>query len=110
MVGNLLMGGIAHTIKTEGGYRPQSNFIIEQSRKADREGRNGSCEHDNGERLQRVCQSSDECGNGSPPPLRNRADGITLNRSKNFERPPLPNLSRTLDTSTNNGVVEWKNK
>ena len=23
--------GIAHTIKTEGGYRPQSNFIIEQS-------------------------------------------------------------------------------
>lgn len=45
-----------------------------------------------------------------PPPLRNRADGITLNRSKNFERPPLPNLSRTLDTSTNNGVVEWKNK
>lgn len=43
-------------------------------------------------------------------PLRNRADGITLNRSKNFERPPLPNLSRTLDTSTNNGVVEWKNK
>ena len=33
-------------------------------------------------------------------PLRNRADGITLNRSKNFERPPLPNLSRTLDTST----------
>ena len=36
------------------------------------------------------------------------ADGITLNRSKNFERPPLPNLSRTLDTSTNNGVVEWK--
>ena len=43
-------------------------------------------------------------------PLRNRADGITLNRSKNFERLPLPNLSRTLDTSTNNGVVEWKNK
>lgn len=61
-------GGIAHTIKTEGGYRPQSNFIIEQSRKADREGRNGSCEHDNGERLQRVWQSSDECGNGSTPP------------------------------------------
>lgn len=43
-----------------------------------------------------------------PPPLRNRADGITLNRSKKFERPPLPNLSRTLDTSANNGVVEWK--
>ena len=101
-------GGIAHTIKTEGGYRPDSNFIIEQSRKANRESRNGCFEHDNGERLQRVWQSSDECGNGSP--LRNRADGITLNRSKNFERPPLPNLSRTLDTSTNNGVVEWKNK
>lgn len=61
-------GGIAHTIKTEGGYRPDSNFIIEQSRKADREGRNGSCQHDNGERLQRVWQSSDECGNGSTPP------------------------------------------
>ena len=43
-------------------------------------------------------------------PPTNRADGITLNRSKNFERLPLPNLSRTLDTSTNNGVVEWKNK
>lgn len=61
-------GGIAHTIKTEGGYRPQSNFIIEQSRKADRESRNGSCEHDNGERLQRVWQSIDEHGNGSTPP------------------------------------------
>lgn len=24
-------GGVAHTIKTEGGYRPQSNFIVEQS-------------------------------------------------------------------------------
>ena len=59
-------GGIAHTIKTEGGYRPGSNFIIEQSRKANRENRNGCCEHDNGERLQRVWQSSDECGNGSP--------------------------------------------
>ena len=35
-------------------------------------------------------------------------DGITLNRSKNFERSPLPNLSRTLDTSSNNRVVEWE--
>lgn len=25
------VGGVAHTIKTEGGYRPDSNFIIEQS-------------------------------------------------------------------------------
>ena len=61
-------GSIAHTIKTEGGYRPDSNFIIEQSGKADRESWNGSYEHDNGERLQRVWQSSDECGNGSTPP------------------------------------------
>ena len=41
-------------------------------------------------------------------PSNGGADGITLNRSKNFERPPLPNLSRTLDTSSNNGVVEWE--
>ena len=67
-------GGIAHTIKTEGGYRPDSNFIIEQSRKANRESRNGCCEHDNGERLQRVWQSSDECGNGSPPLLIGRME------------------------------------
>ena len=57
-------GGIAHTIKTEGGYRPQSNFIIEQQRKDDRESRNGMCLHNNGERLQRVWQSADECGVG----------------------------------------------
>ena len=41
-------------------------------------------------------------------PYNGGGDGITLNRSKNFERSPLPNLSRTLDTSTNNRVVEWE--
>lgn len=98
-------GSIAHTIKTEGGYRPDSNFIIEQSRKDDRKIRNESCEHDNGERLQGVWQSGNERSIGIPL---QRADGITLNRSKKFQLPPLKNLSRTLDTSINNGVVEWK--
>ena len=52
-------GGCATTIKTESGYRPDSNFIIEQSRQEGREVY-GSCEHNNGERLQRVWESTDE--------------------------------------------------
>ncbi len=44
------MGGCAATIKTEVGYRPDSNFIIEQSREEGGENY-ASGEYDNGERL-----------------------------------------------------------
>ena len=36
------------------------------------------------------------------------ADGILLNKSPAFNRGPLPNMSRTIDTNGKNGVVEWK--
>lgn len=62
-------GGYATTIKTESGYRPDSNFIIEQSRQNGRQ-IYGSSEHDNGEGLQGLWKSSNECSNGNTPPHR----------------------------------------
>lgn len=113
-------GGVAHTIKTEGGYRPQSNFIIEQSREADIDEVETLLLSDKGKTIKKVgtecactIMARDYKGFGKYAAnavleKTGGADGITLNRSKNFEKPPLPNLNRTLDTSSNNGVVEWK--
>lgn len=52
-------GGCATTIKTESGYRPDSNFIIEQSREKGGESYGGG-EYDIGKRLQRVWESTNE--------------------------------------------------
>lgn len=60
-------GGYAATIKTESGYRPDSNFIVEQSRQDGREVY-GSSKHDNGKGLQGLWKSSNECSNGNTPP------------------------------------------
>lgn len=37
-----------------------------------------------------------------------QADGILLGKSKEFTKPPLKDLSRTILTDGSNGVVEWK--
>ena len=63
-------GGYATTIKTESGYRPDSNFIVEQVREANGT-LYGSCEYNNGKRLQGVWESINERSNRenfSPPP------------------------------------------
>ncbi len=96
-------GGTAHTIKTESGYRPGSNFIIERTGQNHRENRNDGREYNNGSGLQRLWQSDNECGSGVP-----RADGILLGKTKKFARAPMPGISRTIDTLGQNGVVEWK--
>ena len=97
-------GGTAHTIKTEGGYRPDSNFIIEREGQNHRENRNDDGKHNNGSGLQKLRQSGNECGSGVP-----RADGITLGKSRSFARAPMPDICRAIDTRGTNGAVEWKN-
>lgn len=97
-------GGTAHTIKTEGGYRPHSNFIIEREGQNHRENRNDDGKYNNGSGLQKLRQSGNECGSGVL-----RADGIMLGKTKSFARAPMPDMCRTLDTLGMNGVVEWKN-
>lgn len=62
-------GGYANCVKTEGGYRPDSNFIIEQSREDDRQD-NGCCEHPDGKGLQGLRESINECRSGVTPPPR----------------------------------------
>lgn len=42
------------------------------------------------------------------PPPETQADGILLGKSKEFTKPPLKDLSRTILTDGQNGVVEWK--
>lgn len=92
-------GGNASTITTREGYRAISNFIIEQSRQES--GKNDQCRVcDTGKRLQRVWKSGNEC---SPcPPI---AYGIKIGESKKFCKPPLKDLSRTIDCQGNNGVI-----
>lgn len=36
------------------------------------------------------------------------ADGIMLGKTTNFQKGPLKDISRTIDTNGQNGVVEWK--
>lgn len=63
-------GRFARTIKTEGGYRPDSNFIIETAREGTHE-EDGSCLLPSGERRKRNRESrSDKCGNGDCHPRR----------------------------------------
>lgn len=57
-------GGYARTIKTESGYRPQTNFIIEPTGNEDRQVY-ASSEHSDGARLQRLWESTDDSDNGS---------------------------------------------
>lgn len=102
-------GGYARTIKTESDYRPDTNFIIEQTSNGNRE-RNHGCEHSNGERLQRVRQSADERrnGNNSAEGEIAQANGIDIGKSEAFFRGELKDTSRTLRTDDTSGVVEWK--
>lgn len=38
------------------------------------------------------------------------ADGILLGKTPNFQRGPLKDISRTIDTNGQNGVIEWNKK
>lgn len=72
---------IAHTIKCDGGDRSTSNFIIERLKSKD-----------------------------NIPPIKEvvQANGIDIGKSKAFFKGELENISRTLRTDNQNGVVEWK--
>ena len=96
-------GGYAKAVTTRAGARTDDNFIIEQGN-AVREN-NGVCGNPNGERLQGLRQSSDERSSGS---CGGGADGILLGKTPNFQRGPLKDISRTIDTNGQNGVVEWR--
>lgn len=39
-----------------------------------------------------------------------RVDGVRFDVSKKFAKPPLKEMCRTIDTTGNNGIIEWKNK
>lgn len=107
---NLDRGGVAHSIKTESGWRPEGNFIIEQQGQEGRE-IHGDSEHTSCERLQGIRQPSNERSNGIiiPPQEIDRADGILLGKSKDFQRGNYPEISRTITTVCGSaGVVEWK--
>ena len=94
-------GGIGKAITTRAGARTDDNFIIEQGN-AVREN-NGSRGNLNGERLQGLRQSSNECSSGSCG-----ADGVLLGKTPNFQRGPLKDISRAILTDGQVGVVEWK--
>ena len=102
-------GGTATTITTESGYRPSSNFIIEQTRETNRQD-NGHGKHIDGERLQGVWESSNERRDGTIPPTQEigECNGICFHRGKEFQCGEMKGLSRTIDTQAKNGVVIWK--
>ena len=113
-------GGYARTIKTEGGYRPDTNFIIErpavgggypdkQSGNEDRES-NDRCEYSACEGLQRLRQSAHDGGNGIDGNGGEvvKANGIDIGKSMAFFCGEYQSLSRTLTTDDTSGVVEWK--
>lgn len=103
-------GRVAHSIKTESGWRPEGNFIIEQQGQEGRE-IHGDSEHTSCERLQGIRQPSNERSNGIiiPPQEIDRADGILLGKSKDFQHGNYPEISRTITTVCGSaGVVEWK--
>lgn len=98
-------GGYAKTISTRAGGRTDDNFIIEQRNKARAD--NYDRGDDMCEGLQRLRQPSDECG------LRSSGGGsfgITIGKSAAFQRGPLPNISRTIDTNGTNGVILCTNQ
>ena len=71
--------------------------------------RNCDCSDFDGEGLQRSQQlwATRSCRSVEEEVIE-RADGILLNKTPAFNRDPLPNTSRTIDTNGKNGVVEWK--
>ena len=95
-------GGIGKAVTTRAGSRTDDNFIIEQGNAVRENDR--LCDDINGERLQGVWQPSNDCSNRE---IRG-ADGVVLGKSSSYQKGPLKNLSRTIDTSGQNGVVEWK--
>lgn len=83
-------GGYAKTIKTESGYRPQTNFIIEPTGNEDRQVY-ASSEHSDGARLQRLRKSTNDSDNGSGRAYDTgggivKANGINIGKSDAFNR------------------------
>lgn len=105
------MGGYAKTIKTESGYRPQTNFIIEPTGNEDRQVY-ASSEHSDGARLQRLRKSINDCDNGSGRAYDTggivKANGIDIGKSTEFFRGEYVGKSRTLRADNTSGVVLWK--
>ena len=100
-------GYFARTIKTESGYRPDSNFILETSR----EGAGGRDEcrlPASGERRKGIRKSNEsKCGHGDSF-SEGGCDGIMLGTSEKYTYPPLTDTSRAITSKGKNGVVEWK--
>lgn len=105
-------GGYARTIKTESGYRPQTNFIIEPTGNEDRQVYESS-EHSDGARLQRLRKSTNDSDNGSGRAYDAgggivKANGIDIGKSTEFFRGEYEGKSRTLRADDTSGVVLWK--
>ena len=96
---------IASAITTRAGQRTDDNFIVEQSGEYSRE-IDERCKYSNGDRLQGVQQSNNECSNGIQ--WDGGADGIMVGTSEKFNAGILKHRSRSITTEGKNGVVEWK--
>ena len=84
--------------------------IVVELRQDDKE-RNSDCTDFDGEGLQRLqhlwATGSDR---SVAQEVIENADGVLLGKSPDFQRKPLPNISRTIDTLGMNGVVIWQKK
>lgn len=93
-------GGYARTIKTEGGYRPQTNFIIE------RPDIGGILISNQATKIEKATNGGNGSdGNGGEVV---KANGIDIGKSIAFFHGEYNSLSRTLRTDDTSGVVEWK--
>lgn len=96
---------IASAVTTRSGQRTDDNFIVEQSGEDSRE-IDERCKYSNGDRLQGVQQSNNECSNEIQ--WDGGADGIMVGTSEKFNAGILKHISRSITTEGKNGVVEWK--
>ena len=99
-------GYFARTIKTESGYRPDSNFILETPREGVSDG--DECRlPSSGERRKGIRKSNaSKCGNGDS--VSEGFDGIMLGTSEKYTYPPLADTSRSITSKGKNGVVEGR--
>ncbi|MCH5315442.1 MAG: DNA (cytosine-5-)-methyltransferase [Eubacterium sp.] len=94
---------------TGGGYCKAARYSNDRDNSRQRQ---KDCENDSdscdavGAGLQRAEHIRIERSSGNCE----RADGVLLNKSPDFQRGPLTDLSRTIDCNGMNGVVEWTTK
>lgn len=107
---NLDRGGVAHSIKTESGWSQKETLLLSNKGK----------KVEKFTEIANTLLARDYKGFGnqamnavmvlsSPPQEIDRADGILLGKSKDFQRGNYPEISRTITTVCGSaGVVEWK--